>query len=59
MKGKGKTKKVLEEVKPLWVSEASSDTKSRRNASSVIERTDRFKNINEIEESINRNRINI
>ena len=47
MKGKGKTKKVLEEVKPLWVSEASSDTKSRRNASSVIERTDRFKNIND------------
>lgn len=33
------------EIKPLSVIEASSDSKIRRNASSTLERTDRFKNI--------------
>jgi hypothetical protein len=48
MKGKGKDKVAKEraEIKPLLVAEAS-DTKIRRNSSSVGERTDRFKNIND------------
>lgn len=47
MKGKAKTKVKQGEIKPLSVIEASSDSKMRRNASSTIERTDRFKNIDD------------
>lgn len=47
MKGKGK--KTTEDMQPIMVSTASSaaSTKTRRNAASVIERTNRFQNIDD------------